>query len=462
VREVVGGDCARIGIDRIDDAIVATASTAESLELEQQRVPHPRWIGGQTSVAELHDRGRRVSDSRPLIGIGSGRAASIVQSARVTRFATRALQSLTAITIVTAGLTAGFLPAAHSASSQPESQVLTYSQLIDVAMVPNSSDAWAIGFHMVKNNLVSLILHRHNNHWGELTAKQAPKIELGAIAVASKKSIWAVGSRIDTVKDEQFPVIEHSKGRGFKPVIIANAPSASLDTIAASSTRNVWAGGYLNDTKLPYLTHWNGHRWKTVAVPGAINGEQVLSISTTGPTNAWAVADLAQDIESPYLLHWNGKTWRTVAFAAVPALSLGSVSTTSNKSAFAVGEVIGKGAYVMHWNGHKWSSVPVHGEGTNTDPTMASVAAVGTGAFAVGYDETDTGYRQVAMRITASSAKPMTAQGGVDVSQNQLLSVAANTKGAVAVGYATKNQATDLELVDTLREKAFVRQTAPS
>jgi hypothetical protein len=117
----------------------------------------------------------------------------------------------------------------------------------------------------------------------------------------------------------------------------------------------------------------------------------------------------------------------------------------------------------MRWNGHTWSSVRVKGEAANTDPTMASVAAVGSGAFAVGYDETDSaGYRQVAMRITTEVARPMPAAGGVKGAQNQLVSVAANNKGAVAVGYSTKSPTKDLELIDTLRENAFVRQNAPT
>jgi hypothetical protein len=357
----------------------------------------------------------------------------------------------------------GLAVVAQPAPAHPASEVLTYAQLRDVSMVPDSADAWAIGEHFVANKPAPLILHRHRNRWREVTAKEPANTSLGSIAVAAKNSIWAAGSRFDTATNEQFPVIEHSTGKRFKPVTLKGAPTASLESIAASSPSNVWAGGVLNSTKLPYTTHWNGHRWKTVAVPGGTPGEEILSISTSGPKNAWAVADLAQDIETPFLIHWNGKRWRNSVFAPVPALVLAAVSTTSSTSAFAVGEVIGKAPYVMDWNGHKWSSVRVKGEAANTDPTMASVAAVGTGAFAVGYDETETaGYTQVAMRITAKVARAMPAAGGVNVLENQLFSVAANSKGAVAVGYATKSQTKDLELIDTLRENAFVRQSAPT
>jgi hypothetical protein len=377
----------------------------------------------------------------------------------MTTLTQRSLRCSVATVLALGGLAA----VAQPAPARPASEVLTYAQLLSVSMVPKSSDAWAIGEHYVANKPAPLILHRQNNHWQEVTAKEPANTGLGSIAVAAKNSIWAAGSRIDKATSEQFPVIEHSTGKKFKPVALKGAPTASLDTIAASSPNNVWAGGILNASKLPYTTHWNGHKWKTVAVPDGTNGEQILSISTSGPKNAWAVADLAQDIETPFLIHWNGKRWRTSEFTAVPALVLAAVSTTSGKSAFAVGEVIGQAPYVMHWDGHTWSSVPITGEATNTDPTMASVAEVGPGAFAVGYDETDTaGYRQVAMRITATGAKAMPAAGGVNVLQNQLVSVAANSKGAVTVGYATKSQTQDLELVDTLRENAFVRQNAPT
>jgi hypothetical protein len=69
VREVVDGDRVRIGVDRIDDAVVATSGAVEPLELEQQRVPYPGRVGGEPSVAELYDRRGdllRQSAQRPL------------------------------------------------------------------------------------------------------------------------------------------------------------------------------------------------------------------------------------------------------------------------------------------------------------------------------------------------------------------------------------------------------------
>src|ERR1700722_7405595 len=96
--------------------------------------------------------------------------------------------------VATALALGGLAVVAQPAPARPASEVLTYAQLADVSMVPNSSDAWAIGEHYVANKPAPLILHRHGNQWHEVAAKEPANTGLGSIAVAAKNSIWAAGS----------------------------------------------------------------------------------------------------------------------------------------------------------------------------------------------------------------------------------------------------------------------------
>ncbi len=100
----------------------------------------------------------------------------------------------------------------------------------------------------------------------------------------------------------------------------------NLLAVSATSATNAWAVGYKCSTTscsppdLPFSTlieHWNGRRWSTVPSPDPNPGpfgDELTGVSAVSATDAWAVgSEDRQGFGSPVgdtlILHWNGRKW---------------------------------------------------------------------------------------------------------------------------------------------------------
>jgi hypothetical protein len=183
----------------------------------------------------------------------------------------------------------------------------------------SSSSVWAVGAQS-KGTLVE--------HWNGRTWKIVPSPDRGsggsnllAVAALSSRNAWAVG--ISVAQTVQQTLIEHWNGRVWKVVPSPN-PAASLGdglfAVAAASSRNVWAVGSYSDLAagLTLIEHWNGHAWTQVPSPdpgGTSVSAGFSGVAAISSRSAWAVGSyFAAKVRHPKTLiaHWDGHAWTQV------------------------------------------------------------------------------------------------------------------------------------------------------
>jgi hypothetical protein len=152
---------------------------------------------------------------------------------------------------------------------------------------------------------------------------------------------------------------------GWRVVFSRSAPppeQLEYATVIAPAPDDAWAlGGTVpaGGSGRPIAARWNGHRWRTAAmpdVPGFISAAYA-----TSPSSIWAVTG-----ETGYLLHWNGTKWSIVHRFPEPKAGEYPAQLTG-VSAFSAGDVwvfggvdgytnlVGEGTW--HYNGKRWIQV---------------------------------------------------------------------------------------------------------
>lgn len=145
-----------------------------------------------------------------------------------------------------------------------------------------------------------------------------------------------------------------------RPGLIAGEELLHVSTTSAS---NAWAAGETQTTpSRPVILHWNGTAWKRVPSPNPAGQFNYLSaVSASSPGDAWTVGStctISTGTCAPLLLHWNGTRWSTSALPSVGAGSSGlrGATATSASDVWAVGNAASLGkTVILHWNGTEWS-----------------------------------------------------------------------------------------------------------
>jgi hypothetical protein len=95
--------------------------------------------------------------------------------------------------------------------------------------------------------------------------------------------------------------------------------------------------------------------WRVVTLFSAKPYANLLTMTATGPSNAWAFGDSAGSGSPPVALHWNGKTW----IASLPFGDVARplwVSSTGWNNVWVAGEdCVSRPPYVARWNGRGWT-----------------------------------------------------------------------------------------------------------
>jgi hypothetical protein len=219
------------------------------------------------------------------------------------------------------------------------------------------SDAWAAG--LMPNS--SLILHWNGRAWSKSQAGAGYYLGTGA---DSASDVWAVGGT--SWFSPSAPLIEHWNGTAWSRVPtpdVAGGPNY-LNSVSATSYRNAWAVGATgfanNDATL--IEHWNGTAWTVVASPTPDGDAQVMGVSATRRTDAWAVGMTRGRTCRPncatFIEHWNGTAWTQVPSPSPAGRGLEallSVSASGRHNAWAVGTIGYARTLQIHWNGKTWS-----------------------------------------------------------------------------------------------------------
>jgi hypothetical protein len=286
---------------------------------------------------------------------------------------------------------------------------------------------------------------------------------LNGVAVLSGCDAWAVGSRADDL-DARQTLTEHWNGRHWSTVPSPSPGGATrdndLNAVAAVSARDVWAVGddeTSTAATVPLAEHWNGVKWKQVAVPVPKAGEGFLyGVVALSTSNAWAVGETCPSCGSDETLayHWNGHAWRQVTTPNPTDFdALRAVSAVSRHDVWAVGSAFDGTAnqtLAMHWNGHHWKVVATPDPaGTSNLAILFGVSTDSTkDAWAVGkyYDGTTT--VTLALHWDGASWKWVKTRNPTEIDDQLAAVTALSTQNAWAVGEAVNSVGASQTLVE--------------
>lgn len=216
--------------------------------------------------------------------------------------------------------------------------------LTDVAVVPGSRQAWAVGTEN-RNNLSLPFSDRFvNGGWHVVPVPHSdPKQRLFGVAAVSPSDVWAVGDDLAT----NAPIAEHWNGSAWR-IVPTPARLGSLAAVEALSSTDVWAVGEDFTTGGPLFEHWNGSAWRVFPVPNpfpAVETSVVDVERVPGTGRLWAVGE-------GVAFQFAHGTWtfsQMPGFAAVDSLTI-----PAQRDVWAVGSSAG-GGITEHFDGTRWA-----------------------------------------------------------------------------------------------------------
>lgn len=179
-----------------------------------------------------------------------------------------------------------------------------------------SSEPWVL--YSYKSFNQAAIVRWTGKGWSAPTLL-ASHVQIEASVVPSASSAWAFGFNISTGK----PYTVRYNGRAWAK---APAPPVAVESASATSGSNIWVTGpklgAVNGAWAMYVSHWNGSRWITRALPKvplpAKTAAEPLSVVADGADDVWALGYITGPDGSivpndgMLLYRWNGATWSLV------------------------------------------------------------------------------------------------------------------------------------------------------
>jgi hypothetical protein len=244
--------------------------------------------------------------------------------------------------------------------------------------VPHSSQAMAImtpASGKPDNGNVALI--KKNGAWHKIAApvvggQSTSGGAIKAVAAGSNSTIWAGGAYAPS-PTSRAPAIWRWTGKAWAAQTLTglatglnsiDAFSTEIDAMSASSPTNAWAVGKITDTSNePTSLHWNGKAWSTVSIPltktnTGVNAPELTEVSTTSPTNAWAIELYQSDLYK--VVHLVNGRW-SVAKSIPQGAYLAEVATSSKHLTYVIETIFvsaeKRDSSILKFNGKTWSKV---------------------------------------------------------------------------------------------------------
>jgi hypothetical protein len=272
----------------------------------------------------------------------------------------------------------------------------------------SANDIWVIGDNPIRRppRPQALFKHWNGSQWVIYPdpASETQTVSLRAIAAASPKDVWAVGS----VEGSFQSLIQHWNGSRWSVVPSPTfVGQGRLLAVTAISVNDAWAvGNYspgLGPTQQALIEHWNGTRWSMIPSPHPGLGSGLSKVEAISANNIWAVGSFTDGSQvQTLIMHWDGSQWSVVK-SPNPGKArneLSSVTVVSARDIWAAGSFsnstqgqIEEETLTLHWDGSQWSVVESPGPGNNN--TLSDVAALsGNDVWAVGYETDINGHSQ--------------------------------------------------------------------
>jgi hypothetical protein len=270
------------------------------------------------------------------------------------------------------------------------------SALQDVAMVPGTSTAWAVGYYYDSNVAAyRTMTQRFNGSWG-IVASPNPSTtgysQLNRVDATAAGNVWAIGYDSQTGS-----LVERWNGSTWS---VVTAPTGiaprGLDVV---STTEVWVAGYSGSAAT--VSQWKNGTWSTRYTQPIVGRHlTVFEGIAVGPSGeVWAVGwdrdyNASGRPVSSLVVHFDGVSWkREVTPNPANRNTLNDVVALANGDVFAVGVaqttsgggITPRSLMLRRQNG-AWSSLDVPpGEAGSSDQLLSVAAVSSTSIWAVGY-----------------------------------------------------------------------------
>ncbi len=275
------------------------------------------------------------------------------------RVATVGLGGLTAIVLGTVAASAtslGVNPGTTWSIQPTPNRSNDFNQLSGVS-ANTASDVWAVGRFRGPSSFAfkTLIEHFDGATWRALRSPNSGNLnnELNAVSADSTTEAWAVGFHV--VGSVDRTLTEHWNGARWSVLASPNVGSDRNDLrgVAAKSPTDAWAVGAVGVTNATLAEHWNGTSWSVVPSPNPLpttKGNNFLTgVTAVSADDVWAVGSTLDftlgGLEQTMTLHWDGAAWIVVASpnqGAGSNLLLG-VDSPGGGVVFAAGSFQGSG-----------------------------------------------------------------------------------------------------------------------
>ena len=216
--------------------------------------------------------------------------------------------------------------------------------LTDVAAVPATRQAWAVGTENRTNLSLPFADRFLDGRWRVVPVPRSDTGQrLFGVDAASAADAWAVGDDLTT----GTPFTAHWNGSAWH-VVPVPARQGILFAVEALSPGDAWAVGEDFTTGGPLFEHWNGTAWSVVPVPNpfpAVEAPVVDVERVPGTGRLWAVGE-------GIAFQFAHGTWtfsQMPGFAAVDSLTI-----PAQRTVWAVGSSAG-GGITEHFDGTRWT-----------------------------------------------------------------------------------------------------------
>jgi hypothetical protein len=275
---------------------------------------------------------------------------------------------------------AGLAAAAQPRPTAPRWRVVASSAAYGWAAVDAraTNDVWAWSAKNAEGStLAPRIGHWDGSRWQTLTLPKPP-LEIADMAVMSRNSVWAAGSR---GVNPRVARLVHWDGKRWSVVATPKPPLRESDFQQLPlSGGEIWVLGAtaralgswsLGNSGRFLVAHWDGARWKlstpaTPTLPKVWGSFELWDAGASSRIDIWAVgqAHPASGEDYPVGEHWDGIRWTDASGVLdrggeCASDWLTSITVLSPRDAWAMregGEFCSdlQGSEPLHWDGKNW------------------------------------------------------------------------------------------------------------
>ncbi len=275
-----------------------------------------------------------------------------------------------------------------------------FSAGLESIACPTVSSCVAVGGKTDASGFRPLIEHWNGTGWSDMASPHLTSdSNLTGVACPAATGCFAVGTKFSPTGLSL--ISEHWDGHTWTMIPTPQPTGAFLSLmshVSCSSTTDCYAvgttvgGGTSFGTQTALVEHWNGTRWKLVALPVA-DGAALYSVSCNSTTRCMAVgASTTTSVsgtsfhQKPLAENWNGARWSVVPTPtpSTATAALVGVTCTNKNNCYAVGQSSNH-TLIEHWDGIKWSVVTSPNAPFALSSSLNGVACTSaTACFAVG------------------------------------------------------------------------------